>query len=684
MSRAHTSIKAKFPSSLSLIALSVIGVNGMMMSSYATAETIVLDSLIITGEKINKTIKDTSTAVTVISQEQLASGETKNSKMVATEAPNVITTGFGNISIRGISGNGPATGGYALVTGARTRVSTVIDGSPQDWSGYNFTPSGVWDAQQVEVLRGPQSTTQGTSSIGGAVVIKTNDPTFTDEASIRAGLETYKNGNIKYNMAAMSSGALTDDELAYRIAIDGSKGEGWMNYKEVDTEFDGIPNISDAENINLRGKLLWTPSEQPNLTALITVEHHKYDGEYLSWANDEETNYSRQTMTLNDEEGDNIRLQNSSVNAISADIDYQINTGITNSLHIGYSDSDIHFEQYPNAFAVDIDKETVFFENRLLFNQENTNFSGVLGLYAAKKDAYTYASYLRSDDVTTTTAIYGESAYSFSDTTNLIAGIRVENEKVDRTSGFDWTGQIDQNNDKTYLLPKLGITQDISNNTTLGATVRKGYSPSGSGFEWGGNYNFYTYDSEEVLAYELSSKSHFDNGSTMNVSLFFNDYSDYQAFIDSTYIDNIDSAHTYGAELEATTWLTQNLEIRGSAGLLHSKIDNFDSFKGNKLPSAPEKNIGLGFTQYVGDQWSFGADITYVGEYYSDLKNTEEYQAGDYITADARIQYVNNSLTVDGYITNLTDEDVVYYATRGSRASIGQTRTVGISATYRM
>jgi len=61
------------PSSLSLIALSIIGINSLMISSAVNAEVVELEKIVVTGEKIDKSIKDTTTAVTVFTEEKLES-----------------------------------------------------------------------------------------------------------------------------------------------------------------------------------------------------------------------------------------------------------------------------------------------------------------------------------------------------------------------------------------------------------------------------------------------------------------------------------------------------------------------------------------------------------------------------------------------------------------------------------
>ena len=162
--------------------------------------------------------------------------------------------------------------------------------------------------------------------------------------------------------------------------------------------------------------------------------------------------------------------------------------------------------------------------------------------------------------------------------------------------------------------------------------------------------------------------------------MFYNDYTDYQALSGLTLL-NVEKAHIYGMELEARAWVAENLEIRGALGLLKSEIDKHSSNEGNQLPSAPETNAVLGFTQYIGDYWSLGGDATYVGQYYSDLSNADSVEVGDAVITDLRAEYTNGPLTVNGYIKNVTDENIVYYRT-GLLATVGQSRTIGVSGTY--
>lgn len=651
----------------------------LTLPGVAHARTEPVETLVVTGEIVDKEMKDVTSAVTVISAERLESGEYNHAKETSVLAPNVIASSFSNISIRGISGGGAATGGLAYLTGARARVVTVVDGVTQDYSGYNYSPVALWDADQLEILRGPQSTAQGASAIGGALVVKTKDPTFYREAALRGGIENYENGHMKYNLGVMTSGAIIEDELAYRLVVDGTKGEGWLNYE---TSGYHTPNLSDSQSVNARGKLLWQPTGVPALTARLTLNYSDNEGEHANFASNTDAGIENKTFTLN---GVNeVRIQDSDSNAIAADIDYQINDGVTNSLHLSRASSDIHDDAYSTGYTYDVENKTYTLENRVTFAPDSDTLSGVLGVFVSNKDASLSASNfnISTDYETLTTAVYGEGTYPLSDKTRVVAGLRIEHEDSDKSSATSYSGGTsDQSDSDVYFLPKLSLMHDIVPSTTVAASFSRGYSPSGVGISFFGEE--YSYDSETVSAYELSSKSTFSGGSSVNANLFYNDYRNYQAGTSSFTIVNVDQSYTYGLEIEGVTWLSNDLELRSALGWLESKIDGDDSYKGNDLTDAPNINLSAGFTHYWGDNFAWGADAVYVGEYYSDLDNSDDTKAGDYTIVDARASYTIGDLTLNAYIKNLTDESAVYYRA-GSLASVNSSRTFGLSAMYRL
>lgn len=661
-----------------------MGMLGMVTSAPALSDVRETETIVVTGERMDKSLKDTTTAVTVIDEEQFENGAKTSINDIATSAPNVVTAGFGSISIRGIEGAGVATGGNAFYSGGRARVSTIVDGVTQSWTGYGYTPNKSWDVKQVEVLRGPQSTNQGTNSIGGALVVQTNDPTFYWETKLRAGFETYENGNVRNNLAVMTSGPLIADELAFRFTLDGNKGDGWMNYGQTTDELDTAPDIEDSENLNGRVKLLWEPSAIPQLSAKLTYNRHSYKGEFLSWASDVDD--PSLVLLRAARGGSNTRLQDSVAQSIATDIDYEFSQGITNSLHISYVMSDVEFDQYPAAFDLTSDVDIITLENRLLLQTPGSDFSSVVGLYLSNTDTNTeMSSGYDIDGQTTTSAVYGETTYAVTPAFKLVGGARFENEDFEHTT-VNTTLVDEDNRSNKIFLPKVGAIYYLNDTTTFNTSVRKGYNGGGHALDWDVN-EYYEYDEESVIAYEAGVLKEFEAGQ-LSTNLFYNDYSGYQAVVNSRF-QNIDESRTYGLEIAGSIWATNSTQLRGSFGYVNTEIVSDEvAQSGLELPNAPDTNVSAGFTQYIGQNFSFGADVTYVGEYYSDLDNTEDYTAGDYLTADARLQYTIGDFTLDGYVTNLTDEEVIYqYNVRGgvsSRASVGQTRTFGLNATYRM
>ena len=665
----------------------MIALSGQVMAEEPSHTAV----MIVTGEKMDRDIKETTTAVTVIQGEDIDKTGAKTVNDVIIQAPNVVTSGFGSVNIRGVNGSGAATGFYAIRSGARQRVDTNVDGVSDAFTGYNFSGSGVWDVQQVEVLRGPQSTTQGENSIGGAVSVKTNDPTFAPEYAIRGGAEIYENGNVMKNVALMASGPITE-ELAYRFAFDGTDGQSYITY-----DGDSIPvDPEDSTNLNFRGKLLWTPTFNEKLSVKLTANYRKADGNYLNWANwDGGTGYEDETLTLGTNYNEylgrdysyNTRIQDSDVYNISSEIKYKFNNQVSSSTLLSFNSQTNIFDQYPTEQTYNFKDKTSKIESQLTFTPTNSKVDGFVGIMAADRENTVSSESYSTEGKTEETrlGVFGEMNYYINDQFTVTAGARVQREKQHREFSASYvTNEIDNDIQDTYLLPKLAFTYSPIKDTTFGLSVRQGYNSGGLGYyNYGGASEVYTYESESVTAYEFSAKTAFNQSTTINTAIFYNDYKDYQGISDYK-ITNVDEAHTMGLEVELAHWLTDSLEVRPSIGLLKTKVDNDDTFAGNELSNAPDLNASLALTQYIGENLTLGADVTYVSEYYSDLDNTEDYKAGEYAIVGASVDYTIGDLLISGYITNLTDEDVVYLINGGYRASVGQSRTVGLNLTYRL
>lgn len=159
-------------------------------------------------------------------------------------------------------------------------------------------------------------------------------------------------------------------------------------------------------------------------------------------------------------------------------------------------------------------------------------------------------------------------------------------------------------------------------------------------------------------------------------------------------------------ELEGEFAATKNLTLQGTFGLNDTKIlsffcsdcqlvyGNFSS-KGNSLPSAPKYTWTFG-GQYTGELsanygWFARADYVHQGKYFVDYSNVA--QGGAQEIVNARIGLTTDTMSLEGFVTNLTKEssppsavfgnDLFTFAgTNEIRYSLPQKRVIGMRARY--
>lgn len=123
-----------------------------------------------------------------------------------------------------------------------------VDGATGSFNA-NQGASNLWDVNQVEILRGPQSTVQGRNVLAGALIINTADPEYDFRSKVRA----ITGSEETYQFSGMITGPILEEQVAFRLAAD---------YREQDF---GVTNALSDDNalfqeaLTLRGKLLFEP-----------------------------------------------------------------------------------------------------------------------------------------------------------------------------------------------------------------------------------------------------------------------------------------------------------------------------------------------------------------------------------------------------------------------------------------
>ena len=245
----------------------------------APAQTPVTDSaggntqeIIITAEKRPQLLINVPQSVSVVSGTTLEAQHATNFQDYLKLVPGLQldqnTPGEGRLIIRGVN-----TGGVA------STVSVYMDESPFG-SSSGLVNGGVlagdfdtFDLDRIEVLRGPQGTLYGASSLGGVLRFVTNAPsTSRVEARGRVGLEAVDGGDLGYSGNAMINVPLAPT-VAFRASGSFRKDGGFIDSigtVGLSGKSDIAKNINGDEVYGGRASLLFKPSDKTSirLTAL--------------------------------------------------------------------------------------------------------------------------------------------------------------------------------------------------------------------------------------------------------------------------------------------------------------------------------------------------------------------------------------------------------------------------------
>ncbi|MCA1896843.1 TonB-dependent receptor [Shewanella putrefaciens] len=662
-------------------------------SAYAAVEaesTEPIEKITVYGEKIERSLKDTTSSVSVIDKDSLDSGQYQSVSDALSEIPNVVVLTGSVPDIRGVSGNGSASGFNSFTGGARARVSTLVDGVAEPFVADLTGDTGLWDIQQVEVFRGPQSTINGRNSIGGTVFIKTEDPTFDWRGAARLG---YRDQNNYVDSAVMVSGPILDDELAFRLSGQNVTGETYnkgLVYETNPAPFD----LNELITNRWRGKFLWQPSAIEELKVLYSFSY-----------NDEKGDSGRNYFSGDDPWAYRPILQRyieTESTTHSVKVDYDLGSGRALDLVVAYMDYDWGSKSYEALVTaqqyVDMKDESYTVDGKYSFGLNDRDFNGFIGLayYERSQDfGSTGSSVYTGDDSSSSVSIYGELTYGLAESLWLTVGGRVMRDEQKRNFSMLYRGtQLEEklDNDSTITLPKLVLQYAITDNTTLAASARRGYNSGGGALSLAES-EYYYYDEEFVDTYELSVRSMFLGGNVnLSANLFYNDFDGYQASNQARKITNVDKAVTYGIETELSAMLTANWQVITGVGLLDSEIKKVDSsygdIVGNQLNSAPHVTANLGVKYWLNDAFSVGVSGNYVGEYFADIDNTESRIAGDYVVARLSVDYQKDNWRISGFINNMFDEQAMTVNEPPSAnyvngyAAIIDPRNLGVSVMY--
>ena len=690
------------------------------MMANALEQTVQIEEVVVTASKRNQLVKDFSGSISVIKMDSLNPLATLSD--VAHKVPGLTVIdngprGTAAIIIRGLRMDEVDANDFG---GDGATVATYVDNIPLQ--GFFVPPApSLKDLQQIEVLRGPQGTLYGNSSIGGVIRYVTAKPDLTKNIFLinTAISQTAESDSLNYDTDLIVNTPLIENTLGMRLLLAQESNAGFIDNAYL---LDGQQrDINSDKTKQLRATVSWKPTDEFSLTSSYHYQKINADDRQASNENFTGDKFTSSSRYLQPMQGE---LQLFSVDAeydfgwstLTASVnryDYTTNTKsdqtdfLLTNYGAGYYAEYDKFSAYTHG-DVDVIKNSG--ELRLA-SPNDQPLRWLLGAFSSTDNLdVTIADrgpgfgavfnekrpndldYLSTQTETLREqSLYTEIAYDIKPEWEVVIGGRFFNHKDDANVCsllFPATTDYEGNNyplnclrgddDQTGSLSKFSTKYNFSQDQNIYFTVAEGFRRGGTNFlpvEIDHNRN---YKPDTLINYEVGTHSDFLKGKLQfNGSLFYMDWKKIQV---STSVEegygiaaNAGNARSKGMELETLAQLHQRWSARLSYSLIDSALTETvnsinggdeNAYAGNKLPGAPRHqwSLGLNYQQPI-KTTTFTAGINYY--YASDITTALNEEFADYsqlagysmVNAQANVTLRNWRLGI--FVNNMGDTHAV-------------------------
>lgn len=264
-------IKAMALAGISVTALVATAANAQAVSATASVpaaadgaanadQSVGLEEILVTAQRRSENLQRVPIAVSAATSAKLESSGVGGTIDIGQVTPGLqmsISVGFARPTLRGIgtTSNGP---------GIENPIAIYMDGVYLSSSTSSIM--SLANIDRIETLKGPQGTLFGRNATGGLIQIVTKAPSHTTQGSVELGYGNYDTGRIDGYL----TGGLTDT-LAADVAFHYSRqGKGYG--ENIAT---GVGTLRDFNDLAVRSKLLWEPSDTTDVTLAVDYSHRK-------------------------------------------------------------------------------------------------------------------------------------------------------------------------------------------------------------------------------------------------------------------------------------------------------------------------------------------------------------------------------------------------------------------------
>lgn len=716
----------KLHAQLTLSAIVSLALCVMLPASQAWAQddtsednSLVLEEVLVTAQKREQTLQDVPLTVSAFSGDFVAENGVQDIRDIQGLTPNLSIKSRGDteasVFIRGIGSQAPGIG-------ADPAVGIFIDGMVAS-RGTNAT-AAFFDVERIEVIKGPQGTLFGRNASAGAISIITAKPDLDESyGSVMGGVGD--NGQVR---GQFIGNLAINDRFAMRVGINYNKRDGLYYNELIDREMLNVHSTNARISAmglitdNWQMDLMVEGIKSRNNDVIVTDEDafakrirqnsapakQKLDSTRIIWTNKWNVG---ETMDLTSITG----YYDHDVNVTPVDADEtefdivtfeepQDNTTFSQELRLNGSNGEVDW--FIGGSYV---HEDLSFINALRYEEGIVlDLLAGAGFLCEEPDLpeCTYQTETPfGKNKTKSYAIYGDFTWHISDLWALTAGARYTKDKKDfvynnpptdgvlgaidgQIFGPITDGNVYANDSWDSFDPRVAVDFDVTETTTLFANIARGYKSGGLNRQVNdflpNPQSITPFDEETVWAYEVGSKSVFMNGrGTLNASLFYNDYKDYQL---ETLVDliptvlNIGDIKSKGFELDGRFLVTENFELAGTFAYLDSEVkDSIDpELIGKDTPQSPKYSASAQAHYYIPSgigEWKMSGIWTYSDDFWFDIFNSLEQDS--YNVLDLRLGLTSNSgrWMIAAFADNVTDEE--YFAERFVFLDVANRRAPG-------
>lgn len=218
-----------------------------------------IETVVVTAEKRSEDINKVPVTVQALSGDDLQRQGIQDIKSALAFIPGASLAGETSQGTQTYQLRGVSTGD---TTGDATVASYLDDFAFSIPSVPFAAPADLFDLQRLEILKGPQGTLYGSSSLGGVIKVVTNDPD-TEHFDVRAAASFGAVHEHGYDYSGdLMVNLPIDDTLAIRGVISGKHLSGYSLVPAL-----GIRNGNNDDTVTGRVKVLWKPTERMSILA---------------------------------------------------------------------------------------------------------------------------------------------------------------------------------------------------------------------------------------------------------------------------------------------------------------------------------------------------------------------------------------------------------------------------------